>query len=770
MTSATRLRYESIYGADAQRVMRNTDDRFTDLHSFLTTVKRYVSHPDRAPRAVWRPVDERRPQRPNEPLWVEIVDADAPDDESDVVEEFMTDTLRVVYDEPDDPADPWPYGNRIRVLDRDPKLGCLHLERSPSTARICARPNTYVLERQIQAVRQLQNAPLPSHAPLHRLLDDRDDDLWPPVLREPWDDLPWAFLTDADRPGADDQRRFVALGLRSPDFAMLEGPPGSGKTTAICELITQLVRDGRRVLLCASTHVAVDNVLERLDTRADELGVIAVRIGDRSRCSESVHHLRLEDRAATERARLLAHLERTDAPSFAQDALAEMLRRDGGDAVTRLVLDTANVVCGTTIGILQHPDIKESRDALSEDRLFDVLIIDEASKTTFQEMLVPAVLAKRWVLVGDYRQLSPTDDKGPAAALAQAMAGHELQAQIGLDLLRLFRHDPLPSRTGSGTVAMRGIAVVDDAGGEWWQEYESRARLVGLPIHTGHDLRDAHSTGGLVLVTSAAELKSAELFAPTGWTIRSPRNGTEPDVVAEWAHEAGWRVSTLYQLRLSDQKEQTRLDNELARLHPDHRDALADTVERAMERVKGLALPSVLECLQRGANRARHHAATALSDGLPPVCFRQRHVLLRHQHRMHPDISRLPRELFYAGEALQDPAGIRTARSWDYRRYSARVTWVDVRSDARQAAESSKRSRRTKRCARSRPSHSGRRGPAPRGRSASSASTASRSGCCAHGSSGCAVNGGCDARSSSARACSRSRSGRSTRSKGRKQT
>lgn len=38
---------------------------------------------------------------------------------------------------------------------------------------------------------------------------------------------------------------------------------------------------------------------------------------------------------------------------------------------------------------------------------FDDLIIDECSKTTFQESLVPALYVKKWILVGDTRQLSP---------------------------------------------------------------------------------------------------------------------------------------------------------------------------------------------------------------------------------------------------------------------------------------------------------------------------------------------------------------------------
>ena len=64
-------------------------------------------------------------------------------------------------------------------------------------------------------------------------------------------------------------------------------------------------------------------------------------------------------------------------------------------------------------GILQHPwiggEVSRSSGRLLRDPQpeWDVLIIDEASKTTFQQFIVPAGFAKKWILVGDVRQLSP---------------------------------------------------------------------------------------------------------------------------------------------------------------------------------------------------------------------------------------------------------------------------------------------------------------------------------------------------------------------------
>ena len=64
--------------------------------------------------------------------------------------------------------------------------------------------------------------------------------------------------------GVEEQRRFVEIALKTPDFAILEGPPGSGKTAVITEIILRAIEKCERVLLCASTHVAVDNLVRRV--------------------------------------------------------------------------------------------------------------------------------------------------------------------------------------------------------------------------------------------------------------------------------------------------------------------------------------------------------------------------------------------------------------------------------------------------------------------------------------------------------------------------
>ena len=82
-----------------------------------------------------------------------------------------------------------------------------------------------------------------------------------------------------------------------------------------------------------------------------------------------------------------------------------------GDEAEDLILRQSNLTCGTMAGILNHP---WSRRAGASPKTptrpttdWDLLIVDEASKTTFQQFVIPAAFSKRWILVGDVRQLPP---------------------------------------------------------------------------------------------------------------------------------------------------------------------------------------------------------------------------------------------------------------------------------------------------------------------------------------------------------------------------
>ncbi len=91
------------------------------------------------------------------------------------------------------------------------------------------------------------------------------------------------------------QRDAVAHALRAEHIALIHGPPGTGKTTAVVELIRHAVAAGERVLACAPSNVAVDNLAERL-LRA---GLRIVRLGHPARVNAAVRDVSLAAHAST---------------------------------------------------------------------------------------------------------------------------------------------------------------------------------------------------------------------------------------------------------------------------------------------------------------------------------------------------------------------------------------------------------------------------------------------------------------------------------------
>ena len=153
-------------------------------------------------------------------------------------------------------------------------------------------------------------------------------------------------------------------------------------------------------------------MIERLKDENNPLKdeIMLVRIGDESKVSGKTAKYTLDNFVDTE-LRALRRPWRTRADlSEWQLTLRDTLDKSKDDAeamIRRLILNSAQIICGTTIGILQHPEIKQMKDdGRPVDPAFDMLILDEASKTTFSEFIVPALHTKKWVIVGDLPTLS----------------------------------------------------------------------------------------------------------------------------------------------------------------------------------------------------------------------------------------------------------------------------------------------------------------------------------------------------------------------------
>ena len=93
----------------------------------------------------------------------------------------------------------------------------------------------------------------------------------------------------------DGQREAIAFALNAQPIALIHGPPGTGKTTAVVELIRQAVARGERVLASAASNVAVDNMAERLLAGSGK-GLRLVRVGHPARLLPAVVEASLDAR------------------------------------------------------------------------------------------------------------------------------------------------------------------------------------------------------------------------------------------------------------------------------------------------------------------------------------------------------------------------------------------------------------------------------------------------------------------------------------------
>ncbi|HET9626744.1 MAG TPA: AAA domain-containing protein, partial [Kofleriaceae bacterium] len=88
----------------------------------------------------------------------------------------------------------------------------------------------------------------------------------------------------------DRQRLAVTAALRAGDIALIHGPPGTGKTRTLVEVVRQRVARGERVLCAAPSNTAVDN----LGVRLAEAGLRAVRLGHPARVHPALATLTLD--------------------------------------------------------------------------------------------------------------------------------------------------------------------------------------------------------------------------------------------------------------------------------------------------------------------------------------------------------------------------------------------------------------------------------------------------------------------------------------------
>ncbi|KLO18880.1 P-loop containing nucleoside triphosphate hydrolase protein [Schizopora paradoxa] len=230
------------------------------------------------------------------------------------------------------------------------------------------------------------------------------------------------------------QQEAIRYALGSPEVACIHGPPGTGKTHTLIEIIRQIIfkpdgtRTGKRVLVCGASNLSVDNILERL---------LALQTADHApiKCTRVGHPARVKAIDITLRATLDSQVSNSDQAELIRDVKLDLSNRlsilAGNDksqkgkrprgperkklweevrdlrkeyrkrekGMVQSIIKEAEVILATTHSAGGH--------AL-QDMKFDVVIIDEATQALEASCWIPILKGDKLILAGDPLQLPPT--------------------------------------------------------------------------------------------------------------------------------------------------------------------------------------------------------------------------------------------------------------------------------------------------------------------------------------------------------------------------
>eukprot|EP00940_MAST-03C_sp_MAST-3C-sp2_P003003 g3003.t1 len=329
------------------------------------------------------------------------------------------------------------------------------------------------------------------------------------------------------------QRRAVRMCMSVKDVAFVHGPPGTGKTTTLVEFIHQEVRRGSRILVCAPSNVAVDNIVVRLaKSMARKMTTAAaktserrkmrmVRLGHIARLMKEVEEHSLEamvrssqqatvireakDEIDSIRAQIskvrTSSADRHAVGRRVKDLRAEMseIRRDVRRRerfLTSSIVQSCNVVLCTLTGSAHLRKFTASEDrgqqggsgrSQIDEGAFDVVVIDEAAQSLEAACWLALCQARRAVLAGDHRQLPPTIMSKESS----------VRKKLGRTLFeRDYGH--LRRRNANAGIAMKGSSSVlldtqyrmNDKINRWASKSMYASKLMSHPSVASRELND----------------------------------------------------------------------------------------------------------------------------------------------------------------------------------------------------------------------------------------------------------------------------------------
>jgi DNA replication ATP-dependent helicase Dna2 len=188
----------------------------------------------------------------------------------------------------------------------------------------------------------------------------------------------------------DNQKKIVQDAVNAKNYYLIQGPPGTGKTNLILKnIINELfTRTSENLLIAAYTNRAVDEIAGAISNISPAIPFI--RIGSKEASGDYEHHL------------------------------PQIIDKYGINEGYKRLKNTRVII--STISSL-HTNAE-----LFEIKKFDTLIVDEASQILETYLIGLVTRVKKFILIGDDKQLPPLTVQNPASLICD----NQLLNSIGI--------------------------------------------------------------------------------------------------------------------------------------------------------------------------------------------------------------------------------------------------------------------------------------------------------------------------------------------------
>lgn len=200
----------------------------------------------------------------------------------------------------------------------------------------------------------------------------------------------------------ENQKAAFKMCIDGSPVSLIKGPPGTGKTHVINAIVQYITKELRKkVIISSQTHIAIDNVLDKLMTNYDV--IIPNRITNRkNKYSGTEIDKTLYKTWAT---KFEEHNSRASESNIASMILADMKNFDGQKRMC--YSEETETSDYAVIGATTTTSAIAGRKGLEVLEGYDWLIIDEVSKCPITEVLRYLPYVSKVIMVGDDYQLAP---------------------------------------------------------------------------------------------------------------------------------------------------------------------------------------------------------------------------------------------------------------------------------------------------------------------------------------------------------------------------